>query len=85
MLGNEDLRNKLSLASKGKADELLREAEKLRDKLAHSQQDLVEGTSWQELIGLIDQMEALVHRSDDTIEQEARSSKKDGPSLWTVA
>jgi hypothetical protein len=85
LLGNEELRNRLNIESKGKGEELLGEAEKLRDKLAHSQQDLVEGTSWQDLIGLVDQMEALVHRSDDAVEHEAKSSKKDGPSLWTVS
>jgi hypothetical protein len=82
---NEGLRNKLDFKSKKKGEELLKEAEKLRDRLAHSQQDIVEGISWQELTDLIDQMEALVHRSDDAVEHEAKSSKKDGPSLWTVA
>lgn len=85
LLGNEDLRNRLGIESKRKGEELLGEAEKLRDRLAHSQQELVEGTSWQELIDLIEQMEALVHRSDDAVEHEAKSSKKDGPSLWTVS
>lgn len=85
LLRNEALRNRLGFKSKGKGEELLKEAEKLRDRLAHSQQDIVEGISWQELIDLIDQMEALVHRSDDAVEHEAKSSKKNGPSLWTVA
>lgn len=85
LLGNEKLRKRLGIESKGKGEKLLGEAEKLRDRLAHSQQDLVEGTTWRELIDLVEKMEALVHRSDDEVEKEAQSSKKDGPSLWTVS
>jgi hypothetical protein len=62
----------------------LRDFEKLRDRLAHSQQDLVEGTTWPELIDLVEKVEALVHRSDNEVEKNAQSSKQDGPSLWTV-
>ncbi len=85
VVGKDELPGRLGFENKKQAAELLGKAEKLRDILAHSQHDLVEGTSWQELIGLVDQMEAFVHRSDDAVEHEARSSKKDGPSLWTVA
>lgn len=85
VLRNEGLRNRLNFKSKKAGEKFLKEAEKLRDKLAHSQQDIVEGISWQELIDLIDEMEALVHRSDDAVEHEAKSSKKEGPSLWTPA
>lgn len=85
LLSNEKLWKRLGIESKGKGEELLRESEKFRDRLAHSQQDLVEGTTWHGLIDLVEKMEALVHRSDDEVEQNAQSSKKDGPSLWTVS
>lgn len=85
LLGNKDLRDKLGFESKRKADQLLTGAEKLRDTLAHSQHDIVEGTSWQLLIGLVEQMESVLHRSDEAVEDAAKSSLKDGPSLWTVA
>ena len=85
LLANEELRKRLGIESKRKGEGLLGEAEKLRNRLAHSQHDLVEGTSWTELIDLIEKMEALVHRSDDAVEHEAKSSKKDGPSLWVVS
>jgi hypothetical protein len=85
LLKNEKLWKRLGIESKGKGERFLRESEKLRDRLAHSQQDLVEGTTWPELIDLVEKMEALVHRSDDEVEQNAQSSKKDGPSLWTVS
>ena len=83
-LGNEDLRKRLGIESKGKGEDLLSDFEKLRDRLAHSQQDLVEGTTWPELIDVVEKLEALVHRSDDEVEQNAQSSKQDAPSLWTV-
>ena len=85
VIRHENLRKKLDFKSKKKGEKFLKKAEKLRDILAHSQHELVEGTTWQELIDLVDEMEAFVHRSDDAVEQEAKSSKKDGPSLWTVA
>jgi len=85
LLGNEKLRKQLGVESKGKGEKLLRESEKLRDRLAHSQQDLVDGTTWNELIELVGGMEALVHRSDDEVEKTAQFSKKEGPSLWTVS
>jgi CBS domain-containing protein len=85
LLSNEKLRKKLEIESKSKGEELLNDIERLRNRLAHSQLDLVEGTSWQELIDVIEKMEALIHRSDDAVEREALSSKKDGPGLWTVS
>jgi hypothetical protein len=42
----------------------------------------VEGTTWPKLIDLVDEMEAVVHRSDEEVERKADSEKKDGPSLW---
>jgi hypothetical protein len=83
-LGNEDLRKRLGIESKTKGEELLRDSEKLRDRLAHSQQDLVEGTTWPELIDVVEKVEALVHCSDDEVERHTQASKQDRPSLWTV-
>lgn len=51
--------------------ELLNQAENLRNLLAHSQQDLIEGTSWENLFKLVKWIESFVHRSDNLIEQEA--------------
>jgi hypothetical protein len=85
LLGNEELRKKLDIESKSNGKDLLDEVEKLRNRLAHSQQDLVEGTTWPELIEVIERMEALVHRSDDAVERLALSGKDDKPALWTVS
>ena len=72
------------LPSKNQAESLLKKAEDLRNRLAHSQQDLVEGSSWQALIELIEKLEALVHRSDDAVEQDAKSASKSVDSLWVA-
>jgi hypothetical protein len=53
----------LDLESKNKARELLEEIEKLRDKLAHSQ-DIVEGTTWEDIIDLGGNLERLIERSE---------------------
>jgi len=84
LLARTDLRAKLGLGSKKQAESLLKKAENLRDLLAHSQQDLVQGASWQALIELIERIEALVHRSDDAVEQEAKSVRKSVDALWVA-
>lgn len=84
LLRNDELRKELGIEKKADGEELLEKIEKLRNRLAHSQQDLVDGTSWPELIDLIETMEALVHRSDDAVEEMARAGKKDNSVLWTA-
>jgi len=81
-LASKELRAKLGLASKGQAERVLKGAEALRNRLAHSQQDLVQGSSWKAQIELIEKIEELVHRSDDTVEQEAKSARKSVDELW---
>ena len=83
-LAGRDLRAKLDLGGKKHVDSLLKKAEDLRNRLAHSQQDLVQGTSWQSLIEVVEGLEALVHRSDDAVEQEAKSVNKSVDELWIV-
>jgi hypothetical protein len=84
LLASNDLRAKLGLASKRQAKSLFNGAEDLRNRLAHSQQDLVQGSSWKAQIELIEKVEELVHRSDDTVEQEAKSARKSVDELWVA-
>lgn len=84
LLASNDLRAKLGLASKRQAKSLFNDAEDLRNRLAHSQQDLVQGSSWKAQIELIEKVEELVHRSDDTVEQEAKSARKSVDELWVA-
>ena len=82
LLAKSDLRAKLGLDSKKQAERLLKNAEDLRNGLAHSQQDLVQGSSWKAQIEVIQKIEELVRRSDDTVEQEAKSARKSVDELW---
>jgi hypothetical protein len=84
LLASSDLRAKLGLDSKKQAERLLKKAEDIRNRLAHSQQDLVQGSSWQVLIELIETVEDLVHRSDDAVEREAKSVRKSVDALWVA-
>jgi hypothetical protein len=84
LLASNDLRAKLGLASKSQAKSLFNDAEGLRNRLAHSQQDLVQGSCWKAQIELIEKVEELVHRSDDTVEQEAKSARKSVDELWVA-
>jgi len=59
ILYNPDLIQKLALKSKSSGEKFLKNAEKLRNKLAHAQ-DLVGGSSWFELISLAEGLEKLL-------------------------
>ena len=50
VLEKEGLRNRLSLGTKARASQHLKKAEELRNLLAHSQDELVDGSTWEELI-----------------------------------
>jgi hypothetical protein len=69
----QDLRDRLCLGSKAYALVLLKRAEDLRNLLAHSQQDLVKGSSWEEVIALVEWVETVIHRSDEEVEQQAKN------------
>jgi hypothetical protein len=69
VLASQKILAHLGFDSEHDASELLESIEKVRDKLAHSQ-DLVSGTTWQELIDVIRKVEAVILRSDDLVEKE---------------
>ena len=66
---SEAMRNQLGLGSKSRAKRVLEDAEKLRNNLAHSQPDLVGGSSWTEQIKLVQTIEEIISRSDGLIEK----------------
>lgn len=74
VLKNMVLRGKLGLTPKTKSSNLLKQAESLRNLLAHSGHDLSQGSSWEERIDLVHWVEALLERSDDLIEKDAIAS-----------
>jgi hypothetical protein len=77
-------RARLNLGIKKDSERLLKAAEELRNRLAHSQNDLVEGTSWRELINLVEKIEAVVSSSDHAVEDRVRTSANDENPLWLV-
>ena len=81
VIGKSDLRTKLGMSSKTQSAALLSKAEDLRNRLAHSQQDLVQGTSWPALIELAQSLEAIVHTSDDAVEEISKASGKGSNGL----
>jgi hypothetical protein len=86
VVGNDDLRDQLNLKSRKEALSLLKRAEHLRNILAHSQQDIVQGTSWEKTIQLVECVEAVVLASDQRVEEEAQmSAKRTEHDLWAVA
>ncbi len=80
----EAVRNDLDMGSKKKSESRLRDAEDLRNPLAHSQYDLVCGATWNELIELVQWMESVINKSDAVVEARARKTagKVEVPALW---
>jgi hypothetical protein len=74
ILAHENVRNSLGLNDKDTAKDRLVEAEKLRDLLAHSQQDLTDGSSWGGVIEVVEWVETVVHRSDELVEKNGTKS-----------
>jgi hypothetical protein len=79
----DERRESLNLGSKTRAVQLLKDAEELRNSLAHSQLELASGTSWSAVIDLVLSIEELLRRSDDLVQAEAaRTSGSAGADLW---
>jgi len=86
VIAKEELRTRLALGTKAGASRFLKRAEDLRNVLAHSQRDLADGTSWEQVINLIEWVEAVVHTSDQQVEQAAaRFAAGHEDSLWESA
>lgn len=63
VLKNTQIRTRLGIESRPRGEKLLKDAEDLRNLLAHGQ-DLVKGASWPELIQLSQRIEALVEKCE---------------------
>lgn len=61
LVRSENQRKHLGLNSKRAGEAVFDTIERLRDRLAHSQ-DLVAGSSWREVLGLVNQVEDLIER-----------------------
>ena len=86
VLARKELRDRLHLGSTSQARSLLERTENLRNLLAHSQEDLTRGSSWVEVIELVERLEATVQRSDGIVEEKARRSARTvSDELWGSA
>ncbi len=86
VLKRKQLCESLGFTSKTKAQAQLKRAEDLRNLLAHGQQNLVEGSSWEALIDLAEWIEMVVHKSDEQVESRAVTSAQQGlGALWSSA
>lgn len=59
----------LDFKSKKQGNKVLRSIEKIRDKLFHAQ-DIVIGTTWEEIISLIEEIESLIQKSEASAESK---------------
>jgi hypothetical protein len=85
-LSCENFCENLEMENHDESFAFLSKAEDLRNLLAHSQQDIIEGSSWEELFQLVKWIEYFVHRSDDIVDRnaiKASNNYKDG--LWASA
>lgn len=86
LLNQTPLCESLGLTPKTNAKTQLELAENLRNLLAHGQQNLVEGSSWEGLIDLTEWIERVVDKSDEQVESRAATSAQQGlGDLWSSA
>lgn len=76
VLASKEVRSSLGLGGLRNSRRALRRAEDLRNRLAHSQDDLAQGVSWPALIALVNWIEELTHTSDRVIEDRARRAAR---------
>ena len=77
VLVSEQMQDHLGLKNTEGAKSVLGSIEKIRDKLAHSQ-DIVSGTTWEELIDVVQEVEKMLERSDDIVEKEVQNKDAKG-------
>lgn len=70
-VSSNELRNKLDITSRRETEHTIKRAQQLRDRLAHSQDDLAEGSSWLEILPIVSAVEDLLARSDRAVELDA--------------
>jgi hypothetical protein len=75
LIRKKELREMLDLGTEHEAATMFERAEELRNDLAHSQHDLVGGSSWVDQIQLLSKMEAVIHTSDEVIAHEGLKVK----------
>jgi len=68
---DDHLRQILELESKTKSRACLSDVESLRNTLAHSQYDLVQGGTWSSLIDLVHRVMKIIASSDHSVERHA--------------
>jgi hypothetical protein len=86
VVSKRELRTKLGMNGKKFAHRSFGLAELLRNELAHSQQDLSYGSSWENLISLVELIESVVEHSDREVEDKAaRNADGYADGLWTSA
>lgn len=83
VLARRDLRESIGLGSGHKTREMLKRSESLRNLLVHSQQELTQGSSWLEVIEVVEWSEKVVHKSDALVEEKASlSARGESGKLW---
>jgi hypothetical protein len=86
VLARMDILGDLGLGSRLEGKSLLERTENLRNLLAHRHLDLTEGSSWIEVIEVVEKVEAVVDNYDDLVEGKAMQSAIAGlDALWGSA
>jgi hypothetical protein len=84
LLKSKALRDMLHIASRNEGEKHLKQAESLRNQLAHSQENFTTGTDWAALIETADWLERTLRVSDEVIERHAlESSRQFVDELWS--
>ncbi len=62
--------------SKKNFERLLKDAEKIRNELAHSQNSIIANLDWERFVKTISNIESFLHKSEKIVEEKARTPNK---------
>ncbi len=86
VLARQELLDSLEIGAAPGTRAFLKRAEDLRNGLAHSQEYLVKGAAWSEVIDVVEWVEGVVEKSDGLVEREAgKAASTVQDELWGSA
>lgn len=76
VLNNTDEFRKQFEFSKNQFERLLKDSEKIRNELAHSQNSIIANLKWEKFVSTISSIESFLHKSEGIVEAKARTYNK---------
>jgi predicted transcriptional regulator len=77
VLNNTDEFRSLFKLSKKQFERLLKDSEKIRNELAHSQNSIIANLNWENFVNTISNVESFLNKSEEIVDSKARTKNKE--------